>query len=412
MICIHYIHRRLSLCGISTNLKDPPNHAMQIMTPPPTPGRAGDEKSRQPMKTETQRHRTEKERLKSIKKHKRRAEKNKQQHERGSVDGPAAERGNEDSITETFSDVLGHNQRARLELHGAERPEQALPITRKRKNFSKIEQAEPRHTKSKPATPRREMHSSFHNRHSARARNSEDKHMHTKKRHRSSQGTPIPTAPFTFHSLPSSLTSNSKHERRHTKMRCRISHDESTSSPSSNVHRSQSVPRTASFNTNESDSEAYLEQELDMLLQTHLFLPSSPLNPLEHLLSLPTYSPVPSNPILSSAYTLLGSMEAEQHKLYHRSSDIEARIKKIRSTPWNLDNEQEREVERLKRAKEACEGLAMELMLEEGAFRDLFERGWQGQRWHLGTEVNGMRARVGGLMKDFEERMNKSKEGD
>ncbi|KAH7402106.1 hypothetical protein DE146DRAFT_455391 [Phaeosphaeria sp. MPI-PUGE-AT-0046c] len=373
---------------------------MQTMTPPPTPGPTSNGKKSPSTKSEKRRRReaTSKEKHrhrtdKAGKKHRRKVERSRKKHER---------RKERDLVAKRLANDTNHEPREQLEPgHEISLDEEATVLRKLRRSLSPVNAIQ--HTRTSTiATPRRPTPSPAHDHPSDRGSSIE--HKHRKKSHHQSRGTPKDTVPFIYPDHLSTRTSksNHKHKHKHSKKRNNTSRNEPTAHSVDAKHISL-YPQDGDSTT--SNSESSHERQLEKLMDQHLSRAVPTLNPLERLLALPTYQPDPNNSILSSAYTFIGAMQAEQLNLHDQSADIEFRINTIRDTPWKLDIRQQEELERLRDMREACEGLAMDLMLEEGAFEDVYEKGRGKAGFELGREVERLRGRVVQLMEGYQERI-------
>lgn len=381
------------------------------MTPPPTPRKAGDRKSDHVQKSE----KTNSRKGMSKEKYSGRADSSggksryrakqsrtnyaREKHELKKQRDFFTETRDRESAEKRLTNAANHPKKEDTRSYCEDEVDQEAAVMNRDRPPSKLMKALPRALTSASNTARYLIPSPSQDVLLNRASSARTKH--DKMRRKRFRHTPTQTIPFASHNRPLDITSSSRRKDKHSKKR-RKSRDQNTL-PSTRAHHSISIFQDVDATT--SYAESYHERNLDKLMKIHFSKPVPALNPLDHLLSLPSYQPDPSDPTLSSAYTFIGAMQAEQLNLYERSADLECRIKDIRKKLWKLDIRQHEEIERLRNTREACERLAMELMLEEGAFEDLYEHGRGRRGFELGEEVDRMKARVRVLVGGLQQRM-------
>lgn len=152
-------------------------------------------------------------------------------------------------------------------------------------------------------------------------------------------------------------------------------------------------------------TETSHELELDRLMTLHLQRNqaiSASQNTLEKLLAADNPSTIRLSPAIRASHEFLLGMQHEQSELWAKTEDLEVQI---------AATQDHMELARLENMLGLTIALSFELMLEEGAFRDSYERKRVCEGWDFGREFEEMRERVGGLIGEYDEKMERLEEG-
>jgi hypothetical protein len=139
-------------------------------------------------------------------------------------------------------------------------------------------------------------------------------------------------------------------------------------------------------------------------------------NPLEELLATDDFtahnyftSQDPSScTALSATHEFIRGMQHEQSELCRTTDELELQIRKIKSTTstgsWGLITaaDDRARVQRLERMLGLTIALCFELLLEEGAFRDVCDRKIGKRGFDLGRELELLKGRVGAMVLEYD----------
>jgi hypothetical protein len=149
------------------------------------------------------------------------------------------------------------------------------------------------------------------------------------------------------------------------------------------------------------DTEASHDLEVDCLMTLHLqrtqALTASP-NTLEKLLATDNPPDDHVSPAMRATHEFLLGMQHEQSELWVKTEELETQIAAIRNR---------NELASLENMLGLDIALSIELLLEEGAFRDAYERKRGCEGWDLEREFENMRARVGKVIGEYDKRIEK-----
>lgn len=166
--------------------------------------------------------------------------------------------------------------------------------------------------------------------------------------------------------------------------------------------------------SNDNDSEKAHELELDRLMTLHLqrndtFRTSS--NTLETLLVADDSSALlnedSNTPAMSASLEFLIGMQHEQSELLAKTEELEADIKGICNPVWDMESVDHVKIARLETMLGMTLALYFELLLEEGAFRDLYEKKRGHEEFNLGVAFAQLRQKVGLVIGEYDVKMER-----
>ncbi|KAF1920184.1 hypothetical protein BDU57DRAFT_543939 [Ampelomyces quisqualis] len=162
------------------------------------------------------------------------------------------------------------------------------------------------------------------------------------------------------------------------------------------------------------ESEATHELELERLMTLNrqrncTFSASS--NPLERLLSADDFSATllddPIAPAICASHEFILGMQHEQSELWAKTEGLEAQMADLRRTSKAASCSRFACLEKMLGLTIA---LSFELLLEEGAFRDMYEKKHRCEEFDLGRVFAQMRTRVGLVIEEYDCNMERLRE--
>jgi hypothetical protein len=191
-------------------------------------------------------------------------------------------------------------------------------------------------------------------------------------------------------------------------------------------HNAQGIERPRAFKrrpivatlqaatNNAYDSEALHDLELERLMTLQLQRNDSfrhSLNPLEQLLAIDDLSsPVAHDPdsktsTLAAAHAFIRGMQAEQSDLCQMTDELEMSIRAMKTDISKLTEAERVQPERLERMLGLTIALCFELLLEEGAFRDVCDKRMGDGWFDLDDEFGELTGRIGEMVEAYDEEM-------
>jgi hypothetical protein len=166
--------------------------------------------------------------------------------------------------------------------------------------------------------------------------------------------------------------------------------------------------RACGRSAEENDEETH-ELELDRLMTLHLKRDDALAafsNPLERLLAIDEFTTTldedATPPMMNTIHEFIYGIQREQSELCQKMDALEADIKAIQDTVWKLSTTDLATVARLEKMLGLSQTLCSNLLLEEGAFRDLFETGSANGEIELEKAFAQLHCSVGTLIREYD----------